>query len=87
MKKKAGIFDPWRQSVPPPVDETPERKTPMESVIDELVKELCVQFAGLRAGIFVWLDDDKEDDGSQRARATLIDLVHRSVEGKAFRRF
>lgn len=75
MKKKAGIFDPWRQSAPPPLDETPERKPPFE-VNDEPAKEHCVQFAGFRAGIFVQLEDTG-DDGSQRARTVLIDLIHR----------
>lgn len=76
MKKQAGIFDPWRQTAVPPVDETPARKTPTETPIDEHQPQHCIQFAGLRAGLFVWLDDQGEED-SARARAIVIDLVHR----------
>lgn len=76
MKKQAGIFDPWRQTAVPPVDETPARKTPTETLIDEHQPKHCIQFAGLRAGVFVWLDDQGDED-SARARATIIDLVHR----------
>lgn len=76
MKKKAGIFDPWRQSAPPPVDETPARKTPTETPVEGNPPQHCVQFAGIRAGIFVWLDDQGDED-SNRARATIIGLVHK----------
>lgn len=78
MSKKAGIFDPWRQATPPPVDETPARKTPTEvPASDEAPDQHCVQFAGLRAGIFVWMDDQGDEEDSKRARATLIGFVHR----------
>ncbi len=76
MKKQAGIFDPWRQTAVPPVDETPARMTPTEVPANDLHPQHCIQFAGLRAGIFVWLDDEGNED-STRARAIIIDLVHR----------
>jgi hypothetical protein len=76
MKKQAGIFDPWRQTAVPPVDETPARKTPTETPIDPEQPQHCVQFAGLRAGLFVWLDDQGDED-STRARSIIIDLVNR----------
>ena len=78
MNKRAGIFDPWRQSAVPAVDHTPARKTPSETPLDTTdIEDLhCIQFNGLRAGIFVWvLEKDAED--SSLARATLIDVVHR----------
>lgn len=76
--KKAGIFDPWRQTEQPAVDENPARKTPSEVPIDDTVSRQlsCIQFNGIRAGLYVWLDDVTEDD-SARARTALIDLVHR----------
>lgn len=76
MKKKAGIFDPWRQTAVPPVDETPVRKTTTDVLVDDAAPQHCVQFAGLRAGLFLWMDDQGDSD-SQRARSSLIDLVHR----------
>lgn len=76
MKKRAGIFDPWRQADPPPVDETPARKTSADVVVDENAIEHCIQFNGIRAGLFVWLDE-QGDDGSSRARQVLVDLIHR----------
>jgi hypothetical protein len=78
MNKRAGIFDPWRQSAAPAVDNTPVRKTPSETPLDTThVEDLhCIQFNGLRAGIFVWVPEKDADDGS-RARATLIDVIHR----------
>jgi len=87
MKKRAGIFDPWRQgTVPPGVDETPARKTPTEFHVDDTVtqQQHCIQFNGIRAGIYVWLIDQESDD-STRARNMLIELVHRihSREGIA----
>ena len=76
MKTRAGIFDPWRQTEVPRVDETPARKTPTETQIDEAAPQHCIQFNGIRGGLFVWLQDKNEDD-SARARAILVDLVHR----------
>jgi hypothetical protein len=78
VKKRAGIFDPWRQSEQPALDETPSRKTPAEFSVDETVTQPqhCIQFNGLRAGVYVWLVD-RDDDDSARARATLVSLVHR----------
>jgi hypothetical protein len=76
MKKKAGIFDPWRQSSAPPVDEMPARKTPHSPPLGDPSHQHCIQFAGLRAGLFVWLADEGDED-SARARAILVDLVHR----------
>jgi len=77
MNKRAGIFDPWRQSATPEVDHTPARKTPSETPLESAPSDLhCIQFNGLRAGIYVWvLEKDAED--SSLARATLIDVVHR----------
>ena len=83
--KKAGIFDPWRQTEQPLVDETPARKTPTEYPVEGAVTpEHCVQFNGIRAGVYVWMHDTGEDDSS-RARQVLIDLIHRvnSREGIA----
>jgi hypothetical protein len=78
MKKRAGIFDPWRQTEQPLVDDTPARKTPSEYPVDdvETPAQHCVQFNGLRAGLYVWMHDVGEEDSS-RARQTLVDLVHR----------
>lgn len=79
MKKRAGIFDPWRQEAPPPVDHTPARKTPTDhpSVDDTVtLPENCIQFNGLRAGLFIWLPTEPGDD-SARARKVLVDFVHR----------
>jgi hypothetical protein len=78
MKKQAGIFDPWRQSSAPPVDETPARKTPTETPADDTIAypQHCIQFNGIRAGIYVWLNDNGAED-STRARNALIDVVHR----------
>ena len=76
--KKAGIFDPWRQTSQPEVDENPARKTLSEVPIDDTVSRQlsCIQFNGLRAGLYVWLAEVTDDD-SARARTTLVDLVHR----------
>lgn len=82
MKKKAGIFDPWRQAAVPPIDESPARKAATEVVIDEDAPQHCVQFAGLRAGLFIWMDDQGDAD-SQRARLALIELVHRIANQEA----
>jgi len=86
MKKRAGIFDPWRQTTQPELDETPARKTPAETPIDSSIAhpQHCIQFNGLRAGIYVWLVD-QDDTDSARARTVLVDLVHRisSREGIA----
>ena len=78
MKKRAGIFDPWRQAEAPPIDDTPARKTPHEVPLDDTrtYPLHCVQFNGIRAGIYVWLVDQGEEDSS-RARKVLVDLVHR----------
>lgn len=78
MKKRAGIFDPWRQIEQPPVDETPARKTPTDTPLNgtDHQPEHCIQFNGIRAGVFVWLDDSGGDD-SPRARQILVDLIHR----------
>lgn len=79
MKKRAGIFDPWRQSSVPPVDDTPARKTPSEAPMESPEVEVhCIQFNGVRAGLFVWVTEKDEDD-SARARAVLIDVVHRII--------
>lgn len=80
MKKVAGIFDPWRQAAAPPVDETPARKTPTDFSVrgdsDKAPEMHCVQFNGIRAGLFIWVQDDGED-GSPRARSAVIGVVHR----------
>jgi hypothetical protein len=76
LKKQAGIFDPWRQAAVPPVDETPARKTPTETPQGDQEPQHCIQFAGLRAGLFVWLNEEGDED-SARARAILVDLIHR----------
>lgn len=81
MKKRAGIFDPWRQEAPPAVDNTPARKTPSSEhpAIDDTWSppETCIQFNGIRAGLFVWLVLDGSSDESARARKVLVDFVHR----------
>jgi len=85
MNKRAGIFDPWRQGAVPAVDNTPARKTPSETPLESVPPDLhCVQFNGLRAGIYVWIPE-KDADDSSHARALLIDVVHRisSREGIA----
>lgn len=78
MKKRAGIFDPWRQTEQPLIDETPARKTPTEYPVDDTASHAqhCIQFNGLRAGVFVWLVEEGEEDSS-RARQILVDLIHR----------
>jgi hypothetical protein len=38
--------------------------------------EHCIQFNGLRAGVFVSVPDSGDDD-SPRARQVLVDLIHR----------
>jgi hypothetical protein len=77
MKKRPGIFDPWRQGdSPPALDETPARKTPTEFHLEDSGAQHCIQFNGIRAGLYVWLVD-KNDDDSQRARSMLIDIVIR----------
>jgi len=76
MKKKPGLFDPWRQAAPPPLDETPTRKTPTEFARNDSAGERCIQFNGLRAGVYVWMSPKEEDD-SLRARAMLVDVIHR----------
>jgi hypothetical protein len=79
LKRRAGIFDPWRQGATvPEVDPTPARKTPTDFSLDDAAtsQQHCIQFNGLRAGLYVWLSA-QDDDDSARARGTLVDLVHR----------
>jgi hypothetical protein len=78
MNKRAGIFDPWRQTATPALDTKPARKTPSETPLDTVNGgDLhCIQFNGLRAGIYVWIPE-KDAADSARARASLVAAVHR----------
>jgi hypothetical protein len=76
VNRRAGIFDPWRQTAVPPIDNAPVRKTPTEISVDERPQAHCIQFAGLKAGVFVWLNEVGEED-SARARGIVVDLVNR----------
>ncbi len=80
MKKRPGIFDPWRQEAPPPVDETPARRTVGDPLPGDESEELtCVQFNGIRAGIYVWIPARGTDPATYSAagRSLLVDLLHR----------
>lgn len=78
MKRRAGIFDPWRQDPPPQTSEPSARKRQPEPDRDGAVipPRYCIQFDGLRAGVHVWTLAEG-DAGSAQARSILVDLVHR----------
>ena len=52
MKKKPGIFDPWRQQTQPP----PAAPSGQEDGDERRLEERCITYAGKRAGINVWVD-------------------------------
>jgi len=83
MKRKAGIFDPWRQKTPPPVEEP--RRTPTDVPQAEAnVARHCVQFSGQRAGIHVWVEETpNEEDYSDIARRRLVGAVQKLMTGEA----
>jgi len=80
MKKKAGIFDPWRQDAQPNIAAAAPKKVVTGDPVagTSTADNICVQFAGLRAGINVWVvTKDPADDGSATARQRLISVLHR----------
>jgi len=76
MKRRAGIFDPWRQSEAPEVEEPQKAVRILEPGSEGEDRSHCVQFPGQRAGLNVWLSEEPEDP-SKNARAILVDLIHR----------
>lgn len=75
IKKKPGIFDPWRQATPPPapVAEPDPSLTPKD---EDAERRHCVEFKGRNAGINVWLYYAPEDPEAACV-GLLVDLVHR----------
>ena len=78
-KKKAGIFDPWRQETEP-LEEVPE---PMRVNVDPESMSAGatqpVRFAGKRAGLSVWIAHDNPEQAADQAQtnvlAALIELM------------
>jgi len=76
MKKKPGLFDPWRQSASPPPG-TASRERPTPDFSENTAPMQTVQFDGLRAGLFVDVFPAEEEGRRLKARATLVDVIHR----------
>src|SRR4051812_49005784 len=78
MKKKPGVFDPFRQNVePPPPD--PTEMDPQDIALDAEAAASqprgCVTFSGNRFGINVWVPTNIEDREFE-AREQLGRLIH-----------
>ena len=79
MRRRAGVFDPWRQEPDPvPVAESPQPTTEEdeESSSDPLV---CLPLRGRRAGVNVWLAPRRTPEETTEAAAqglvSALDLV------------
>lgn len=74
MKKKAGIFDPWRQTRPEAAPAPLEAKTVgvTESVEAHDDVTQPVRFAGRRAGVSVWLTGDNSEVLVKQAQTNVL---------------
>ena len=78
MKKKAGIFDPWRQTRPEPEAAPPLEPKPIgvESAVeamDDVTQP--VRFAGKRAGVSVWLSGEDPKTLVPQAQTNVLAAV------------
>lgn len=70
MKKKAGIFDPWRQERPPP----PPAPSPV-SLEESGDEAMPFRFAGNRGGMIVWLPPQDPETASDQAKTNILAAV------------
>jgi hypothetical protein len=67
IKKKAGIFDPWRQERPPP----PPEPVPV-SLEESGDAAMPFRFAGRRGGVIVWLPRQDEKKALPQAKTNIL---------------
>lgn len=80
VKKRAGIFDPWRQERPAPVIRTEPVRVDVNA---ENVELQPVRFAGRRGGLTVWLSGtDPEATAKQAQTNVLAALLHLMADKK-----
>lgn len=75
-KKRAGIFDPWRQDEPEAQPQMPRRLQPPVDPDEGEEQMHCVRFPGRRAGINVWINGDSRPTATLEARAILVACIH-----------
>lgn len=81
VKKKAGIFDPWRQERPAPVVKTEPVRVDINA--EEEALQQPVRFAGRRGGLTVWLSGaDPEVTTRQAQTNVLAALLHLMADKK-----
>ena len=73
MKKRAGIFDPWRQERPPPVVQVePVLVKPSGDDDVDTAASQPVRFAGKRGGLTVWLAGVAPDRAALQAQTNVL---------------
>lgn len=72
MKKKAGIFDPWRQERPPPPPAPAPTPVSLEDSGDDARP---FRFAGRRGGVIVWLPPKDPVKDVEQAKTNILAAV------------
>ena len=80
MRKKPGIFDPWRQAPPQPVE---KKSALLQRDPDQLEVLHAVQFMGIRAGVTVWISNKAEAERVPAARLVLAEAVTKLLKTPA----
>lgn len=73
MRRKPGIFDPWRQEAPKAEPRLEKKPPPSDPTEVEVLH--AVQFVGIRAGITAWVSSKVEEDRVLAARESIAALV------------
>lgn len=68
-KKRAGIFDPWRQERPAPVAKTEPMR--VNSNAEDVVLQ-PVRFAGKRGGLTIWLSGENPELVTKQAQTNVL---------------
>lgn len=83
MKKKPGIFDPWRQEAPPPLEPTQAQPADTDSLEAVGGGSMPTRFQARRGGLVVWLPENEPERIAAQAKTNVLVALETLMADKA----